>query len=396
MKKHISILISLFLSYSAFSQITKVGNDTLTDIGCWNVEWFGDATNGPDDETLQFNNVKNIIQKTDVDVWGLCEVSSNTKFDELLTSLTAYDGVNSTFSQTQKMAMIWKKAQFDLISSQNISDPTESNFNFAFASRAPLEVVLKTRGFAIPDTLYFYVVHMKANSGSADQASYDRRKDASTYLKKYLDNTARRNRKVIVLGDYNDDIDQSVVSIGGSPLATPFANFINDSAKYFFPSLQLSKNNETSYPGFNPPNMIDHQLNSRVLSDSFYVKNSATVLKQLGTQVTNYINSTSDHYPVFTRYNFKRYLKTGIVESTAPKINVIVYPNPASNQLYLAGASRITNASIYNLTGQLVHAIENINNTDAIAIPAQIQNGLYLLVVQTPDGLAQTKFHLIR
>ena len=390
------VLIALFLVQTiANAQVTKVGNDTLIDIGCWNVEWFGDNTNGPDDETTQYNNVKNIIQKTDVDVWGLCEVSSNSTFDGLLTELTAYNGVNSVFSQTQKMAMIWKKSAFDLISFQNISDPSESNFGFAFAGRPPLEVVLKTRGFAITDTIYFYVVHMKANSGSADQDSYNRRKDASTYLKKYLDNAARRNRKVVVLGDYNDDIDQSVVSISGSPLPTPFANFINDSAKYFFPSLRLSLNNETSYPGFNPPNMIDHQLNSRTLSDSFYVKNSAAVLKQLSTQVTNYTNTTSDHYPVLARYNFKRVLKTGISEATTMQ-KVQVYPNPASNKLRLQQVEKVTHVAIFNQMGQLVFQTETLADNNEVTIPEQLADGLYVLVVQTPQGLAQTKFQVVR
>lgn len=395
MKKNSFLLFMLALNLAAHAQVTKVGNDTLIDMACWNTEWFGDLTSGPDDETTQYNNIKNIISKTDIDVWGICEMSNNNTFDALLTELTAYNGVNSTFSQTQKMALVWKKSAFDLISFQNINDPSQSNFGFAFASRPPLEVVLKTRGYAITDTIYFYVVHMKANSGSADQDSYNRRKDASTYLKKYLDNTTRRNRKVIVLGDYNDDIDQSVVSIGGSPLPTPFANFINDSAKYFFPSLRLSMNNETSYPGFNPPNMIDHLLNSKTLSDSFYVKNSAMVLKQLGTQVTNYINTTSDHYPVMARYNLKRYIKTGISES-AVKQSVSVYPNPVSDKLYLQQMDNIKNIAIFNLMGQLLFETKQLDDKNAIAIPEQFKNGLYVLVVQTPQGLAQTKFQVAR
>lgn len=395
MKKYSCLLFILAINLAVHAQVTKVGNDTLIDMACWNTEWFGDNTNGPDDETTQYNNIKNIISKTDIDVWGICEMSNNNTFDALLTDLTAYNGVNSTFSQTQKMAMIWKKSSFDLISYQNINDPSESNFNFAFASRAPLEVVLKTRGYATTDTIYFYVVHMKANSGSADQASYDRRKDASTYLKKYLDNPARRNRKVVVLGDYNDDIDQSVVNISGSPLPTPFANFINDSARYFFPSLKLSLNNETSYPGFNPPNMIDHHLNSRTLSDSFYVKNSAAVLKQLSNQVTNYTNTTSDHYPVIARYNFKRVLKTGTSEATTAQ-KLQVYPNPASHKLYLNELENITHLAIFNLMGQLLYETESLDDKNSVTIPQQIKEGLYVLVIQTPEGLAQTKFQVVR
>jgi hypothetical protein len=80
---------------------------------------------------------------------------------------------------------------------------------------------------------------------------------------------------------------------------SPFQNFNNDSTRYFFPSKQLSLAGETTYPNYKPINMIDHVLTSRALSDSFYVNQSAAVLKQLSAHeightiglMHNYISS---------------------------------------------------------------------------------------------------------
>ena len=74
--------------------IPKIGNDTLLDIAAWNIEWFGDTGYGPTDETLQFNNVKAIIEKTDLDVLALEEMSNSASFISLTNSLPNYSSVN--------------------------------------------------------------------------------------------------------------------------------------------------------------------------------------------------------------------------------------------------------------------------------------------------------------
>jgi hypothetical protein len=195
MRKIIGYAAVVFASYSAaFAQVTKVGNDTLLDVAGWNIEWFGDLTNGPSDEALQFNNVKSVLKNTDIDIWGLAEVSNPTTFSTLLNDLAVYDGVLSGYSQTQKTALIWKKSKFDLVSSASVL----TEYSYDFASRAPLEVALKSKDNNITDTLYFYVLHFKANTGSQTEkvTSYNRRKNAAGYLKTYLD-VNRKNKKLI-------------------------------------------------------------------------------------------------------------------------------------------------------------------------------------------------------
>ena len=377
--KIIALLISLFVYLQLKAQVTKVGNDTLLDIACWNIEWFGNTQSGPTNEPLQFTNVKSVFTNTDIDVWGLCELANPATFTALLSAIPAYDGVNSTFSLTQKMGMIWKKSMFDLVSSQNLPDAN----NFDFASRKPLEVILKTKNTPIIDTLYFYVVHLKANESSSDVASYNRRKASIEWLKAFIDQN-RKGKKVLILGDWNDDIDESVITIGGQNTASPFLSMVNDSNKYFFPSMRLSKAGLTTYPTFNPPNMIDHICNAYGLKDSFYIKESALVLSQLGTQITNFINTTSDHYPVLGRYNFNRYPKqtpVGIAAINQP-IQIGVYPNPASTILNVECNMPIVKVVLLNRLGITLELAITYNMIDI----SQVPDGVYILEIQTKEG----------
>lgn len=395
MKRIIAFGFLLAKFCSAQAQVTKAGNDTLLDIACWNVEWFGDPTsgNGPNNEALQYTNVKSVLINADMDVWGLAEVSNTVTFNTLLSEMPDYSGLQSSYSQTQKTALIWKRSMFTLLNYTNLSDQTEPNYSNAFAGRPPLEVSLISKGNTIKDTIYFYVVHLKANSGGNNQSNYDRRKDAVTYLKKYLDNN-RKGKKVVVLGDWNDDVDASVVKISGAYLETPFSNFINDSANYFFPSRALSFAGETSYPNFNPKNMIDHMLNTTALVDSFYVKNSSAVLKQLSSQISSYTSTTSDHYPVYARYNLKRYLKPEVVDTNPPTglqesmdhVAVTCYPVPASERLIVETQEMMTSVELYSLTGQLLFSAKPGINQYTILLPAGLPAGLYLLHVQTNTG----------
>ena len=70
------LLFSIFPLFIFSQNIPKIGNDTLLEVCAWNIEWFGDTGYGPTDETLQFNNVKAVIEKTDIDVLALEEMST--------------------------------------------------------------------------------------------------------------------------------------------------------------------------------------------------------------------------------------------------------------------------------------------------------------------------------
>ena len=85
------LLISLclsaaLLSPSTFSSTQVVpgkGTDTTLDIASWNIEWFGDPSNGPTNEALQLQNARAVIAGADMDIWGVAEIVSLTQWNNL-------------------------------------------------------------------------------------------------------------------------------------------------------------------------------------------------------------------------------------------------------------------------------------------------------------------------
>jgi exonuclease III len=327
---------------------------------------------------LQLSNVKTVITNTDIDVWGLAEVSNVSTFNSLVSGLGTYDGIESSFSQTQKTALLWKKSKFNLISSGNVL--TAASYSNDFAGRAPLEVVLQTKGSAVIDTIYFYVLHLKANSGSGDQSSYDRRKNAAGHLKGFLDQY-RSGKKVVVIGDWNDDVDVSVVYVSGAYLQTPFQNFLDDPSHYFFASQQLSIAGKKSY--VYGSQMIDHQMISKALKDSFYIAGSSDVLSQLYNQVVDYGNTTSDHYPIISRYNLKRYPKSPPVglNEMAADISFNVYPNPANIIINIQSDAEVQKVELINSLGEGVIQTRG-PELDIAAVPP----GIYFVKLTSEKG----------
>ncbi|MFN5885646.1 MAG: hypothetical protein ACK445_09925 [Bacteroidota bacterium] len=104
--RHSTILLLFFsVIFCAKAQVPKIGVDSLLDVACWNVEWFGNTSNGPTNEALQFDNVKQVLVNTDFDVWGLCEVSEFSTYMNLQSQLPKYESILASYSQTQKTAL---------------------------------------------------------------------------------------------------------------------------------------------------------------------------------------------------------------------------------------------------------------------------------------------------
>jgi hypothetical protein len=165
--------------------------------------------------------------------------------------------------------------------------------------RLPLEVGLEMDMGTWKDTVYAFVIHLKANTGSNTQKAdaWDRRKRSSEALKEYLDAWGKW-KKTMVLGDWNDDVDKSIFS----NYATPFSAFLGDTSRYIFTSRNLSLTGQTSTTSY--VDMIDHQCASKRLANSM-VGTSASVFK-LQAYITAYSSTTSDHYPVYTLFKFQK------------------------------------------------------------------------------------------
>ncbi|AXE23410.1 endonuclease/exonuclease/phosphatase [Streptomyces globosus] len=287
---------------NAAASVPSQGSATQLDVGNWNVEWFGAPNYGPTDEALQQQNVHDVMAGTDMDVWGLSEVVSTSAFNTLVAGMPGYTGVvandpivtngaqyYSDFGNTeQKVALVWRSGMATLVSAKVILTDQNSNF----AGRPPVEFTLRGTFDGVTRDLVFIVLHAKAGS---TQDAWNLRNPASQALKSYLD-TTYPTQNVFVLGDWNDDVDTSITS----GQASPYANFVNDAARYTFPTRALSLAGVPSTTGY--PDFIDHQLNTNEVQAK-YVAGSAKAF-QPQAYVPNYATTTSDHYPVLARYDF--------------------------------------------------------------------------------------------
>ncbi|SOD03334.1 Metal-dependent hydrolase, endonuclease/exonuclease/phosphatase family [bacterium JGI 053] len=275
------------------------GTAATLDVGSWNVEWFGDAANGPSNDALQLSNVKDVIAGADLDVWGLEEVVDAVEWNSLKSQLPGYTGIlandasvtsGSTFYSTseQKVGLLFRSSIASVVSSKIILTAFDSDF----AGRPPLEVKLHVTLNGGSEDIVFIVLHMKAFN---DVTSWQRRQNAAVALKNYIDSTWP-TQKVVVLGDWNDDVDTSITP--GQP--SPYANFVSDAARYTYPTKALSDAGVASTVSFS--DMIDHHLDSNEMFAS-YVAGSANVFRA-DTYIASYGTTTTDHYPVITRYTY--------------------------------------------------------------------------------------------
>jgi exonuclease III len=368
------------LSFNTQAQnFPKFGVDSLLEIAAWNTEWFGDTTNGPSDEITQFNNIVKLIKTSDIDIWSLEEVSNQQTFTNMMNQLSSYNASISSFSQTQKMAILWKTNLFDKLKEEHIL----TSYSYDFAGRPPLMTTLRYKKGNL-DTLYIVSVHMKANTGSIiqKQDAYQRRKNAANFLQLYIESVLK-NKNYIVLGDWNDRLDFTIYD-GIS--ASPFKGLID--ADYFFPTKTLAdKGRKTYFTG----SVIDHIMVGDSLN-KYYINESINVFDNANSYLSGFSNSTSDHYPVFASYKFfnQNTVQTDTTKSSLIELKPFsfdIYPNPSSGKMSIVNHLEVPiQLNIYNLTGQKMLSdslsekeVKSINTTE-------LNNGLFLIKISNTNS----------
>jgi exonuclease III len=368
------------LSFNTQAQnFPKFGVDSLLEIAAWNTEWFGDTTNGPSDEITQFNNIVKLIKTSDIDIWSLEEVSNQQTFTNMMNQLSSYNASISSFSQTQKMAILWKTNLFDKLKEEHIL----TSYSYDFAGRPPLMTTLRYKKGNL-DTLYIVSVHMKANTGSIiqKQDAYQRRKNAANFLQLYIESVLK-NKNYIVLGDWNDRLDFTIYD-GIS--ASPFKGLID--ADYFFPTKTLAdKGRKTYFTG----SVIDHIMVGDSLN-KYYINESINVFDNANSYLSGFSNSTSDHYPVFASYKFfnQNTVQTDTTKSSLIELKPFsfdIYPNPSSDKMSIVNHLEVPiQLNIYNLTGQKMLSdslsekeVKSINTTE-------LNNGLFLIKISNTNS----------
>ncbi|MFA6275355.1 MAG: lamin tail domain-containing protein [Pedobacter sp.] len=291
----------------------------------WNIEWFGSPAQDPSNDTQQAANVKTVVNSINADIYGFAEAVDTTLFRN--TVLPA--GYNVIFSEfgsyadnktdidyplAQKLAFMYRT---DIIKPIRTYGVLQDTYNPAVAStsvdgtpyknwssgRFPFAMEAEVTINGKKDIVTFIEIHAKANTGPvADQIdAYNRRKGGNLQFKNWLDANLA-GKKVIILGDFNDVLDpDKTIAPMPSGTGTSYSDFINDPTNYFPLTLPLSLAGKQSTAGF--PTVIDNVIVTKALNAN-YVPGTAEVLDAVKNLVTNYNTTTTDHYPIKTRYLF--------------------------------------------------------------------------------------------
>ncbi len=294
-------------NYELFEPSKKETFDLLT----WNLEWFGSTALGPKDEDLQLANAIKILKSADADMMVLEEISQLASFDKLLAGLPGFDGQCSPAvsngsevdGQAQRVCFIYRKSMVEplqlkvlLSQTKTIADYPEGFERFWASGRYPAMLKCRVKLNGISTQINVVGIHAKANRNDAieREKAYQMRMKDIAVLKDSLD-VHYPLVKMIVAGDFNDDVDQSVTA--GFPLST-YWPFGKDKQHYAILSEDLSNKGFKSYLGFE--NVIDHIIISDELKNETVKGTTQLLLPFLNTAY--YANTTSDHLPLMSRF----------------------------------------------------------------------------------------------
>lgn len=349
----------------------------------WNIEWFGSPAQDPSNDPQQAANVKTIVNNLNADIYGFAEVVDTTLFrntvlpagyNVLFSEFGSYadNKADADYPLAQKLAFMYRTDLIKPISTLGILRDTYnpavpatsidgtpyknwSSGRFPYMMQAQVKINNKL------DTVYFVEIHAKANTGpTADQIdAYNRRKGGNKQLKDWLDANLA-GKKVIILGDFNDvlDADKTIAPMPAGT-GTSYSDFTQDAANYFPVTLPLSLAGKQSTAGFNT--VIDNVIITKNLNLN-YIPASAEVLDAVKNLVTNYSSTTTDHYPIKTRYLFGN----GAPEIDAVANQAVCY-SPENQSISLTGISagpETTQSTTLSVTS------DNANLFDVLTVAA--------------------------
>ena len=382
------------------------------DIVSYNLEFFGsDVKNtsnvefGPTDDALQIDNVAKVMNKLNADVYVVQEVSDDASLDILIQKLNingktfdktispvwsySFDTPDPNFppqklvvlyntqTTTVKKTSVMFKTLFDNIQAGNTTLPNYPGTSTSFfaSGRLPYMVEIETNIAGVKKDITIIDIHARANSGT-DISKYNMRKYDVEYLKADLD-TNYPNTNFMILGDYNDDVKASVIA--GQP--SSYEAYVNDTTRY--DALTLGISNAGSYSFLSSGGFLDHIITSNELTDE-YVTNSIAVYDPR-TDISNYVNTTSDHGPVIARFELKSDVALSISQ---PEMNadfiVKTYPNPAANTvnvLIKTNSEKNLKLNLYDINGRLIiNSLVIKSSTGDNLFPlnvSQLRSGIY-------------------
>jgi hypothetical protein len=351
---------------------------TTLDVVGWNIEWFGASFESPTNDDLQRENVKAIIRYLNADIYGLVEIVDTAQVRRLMDSLgSSYSYVISDFCSNasapgtaawrngQKLMFLYKNAIFSNVKTRGLMRTSATAVSNWATGRLPFLMNADATVNGTTKNINFILIHGKAGSTSSD---YIRRRDGAQELKDTLD-AQYPNSINIIFGDFNDALNQTI-STGSGPETSyqPIVVDSTDNDHYKSITLPLAYAGQTTMINF--PNVIDNHVVSNEMMP-YYIQQSAQIRTDVTNVVPDYVSAhnTSDHYPVFSKYDLAGII-SGLPVVPPAEFGISVYPNPFFGTLVIKANRNINGASarILNLQGQVLRSI---------TIPSMIAGSTY-------------------
>lgn len=321
-------------SYSGFLQFSAAGlnaapvfvkghsfptSQTLNVVN-WNIEWFGSTAvgQGPTDDNQAQANAKTTMDYINADAYALAEIVDVSRLASLTSSLVGgysyvvadYCSSGSTpaaCATSQKLAFVYKTSVFSNVTARAFLDrgPASTSYTNWASGRYPYLVTATVNKNGFTRNINFIVLHAKAQGGGTEVTDYNRRKGGADEMKDTLD-THFSDRNLVILGDFNDDLDSTIVpaGLGINPRLSSYTTLTTDSTdanSYRSVTMPLSLLSKTST--YSNSEFIDHVVISNELAAS-YIPYSASLYDDIGALagITDFSTTTSDHYPVLTSF----------------------------------------------------------------------------------------------
>ena len=369
------IFVHLLFSTSIYAQSLSnlgFGNDNTFDVITWNLESFP-KLNGTTE-----NYVSDIIIELESEIIGFQEINDISAFNTMMAYTSGYSGyvldanyggINMAYAVKNDVSVI---DEYAILSS--------STYNYAFAGRPPYLIHLEK------NNIEYYVinVHLKCcgdgNLNTSDSSDEEnRRLVALNHIKSYIDNNLS-NENVLVIGDYNDELDDVTDD-------NVFQNFIDDSDNYLFADMSIANGNPQNFSFPNWPSHIDHILITNELFDEFNSNESDITTIQVDNYISGGFSSydalITDHMPVgislvYTNgctdplalnYNPDAVSDDGSCTYDTGNENTVLFISE-----YAEGSSNNKYLEIYNPTTSAV-SLENYAMAIVVNAPAQV--GVY-------------------
>lgn len=393
----------LFLFAGTFSKAQN--SDTLIVVS-WNVEWFGSSANGPSNENLQEANVVKVLRYLKADLYGLNEIVDTMRLRRVVDSLGNNYGLyvspfgsaasspnSSNWLSAQKLAFIYRKDVFSNIHTRAmLNNGSNAYYNFA-SGRFPYLFNANVNKNGSKRNISFILIHAKAGATTAD---FNRRKDAARELKDTLD-PYFANHPMILMGDYNDELQGSIVT---GYTVSPYDIIVSDSVRsgsnyYHSITLPLELSGKRSTISYTTT--IDHQVVNKKM-DSMYINGSADIRHDVVNAVPDYLTrNTSDHYPVSSRYKIIAGDTSVIVVNPPPPppppvvfTGFKVWPNPFVQNIIFRSGKNLTGVTItlYNSLGarvwQTTLPVIASQQFNEFVLP-NLSGGIYILQLKSKE-----------